>query len=111
MSDPTRNTSTASQIGDVFVGLSCIVFGLAILGGLTLLGQLQPKDPWHAAGVLAGAVLYSLVGELFILVGLQSLFGPQAWVERLLSRSLGGVVLAMVIVALMLVGLAVVILW
>jgi len=63
--------SLLDRVMDAFIGVWMIVFGLAILAGLALLGSFKPQDSWAAIGAAACCVLYALVGELFILEGLR----------------------------------------
>jgi hypothetical protein len=79
--------SIAARIFEVFVGLVLVVTGALIIYAFHVHG-------WHKQGDIGdiGFLLlveaYSIVGSLFILLGLRYALGRHRFVERWLSKSL-----------------------
>lgn len=100
-----------ARIGDAFVGTVLVITAVAMLVGLHLLGRFPPKDPWHAIGVALGATLYSIVAEMFLVLGLEKIFGPNARLTRLMRRSHLRLAITLVLTAIAIVVCVLVVVW
>ena len=91
MLDPsTEKPDLASRI---ITGPVLVFTGLVIYGGLYFLTRLSPHDVFHAIGVLVAAEAYAIVAGLFVLTGLQYTLGPNTWITKQISQSLGRLLL------------------
>jgi len=91
-------------INQFVVGPMLMVIGAAMFALLFYLSRMPATDIYGKVGIIIGVQAYSLVAILFLLVGLQYLIGPQAWIDRWASRALGGVVTVSVVGSLVVAG-------
>lgn len=96
---------------ECFAGFCMILIGGAGMAGLAMLARLKPTDVWHAVGVVIGASLYMCVAELFVIIGVQSIFGDRPWVQRLMKRSFMVLALWMLICSATIVVAVALIVW
>ena len=79
--------STTARIVEVFVGLVLVVTGALIIYAFHTQGWRKQADIWDV-GFFLLVEAYSIVGSLFILIGLRYAFGRHKFVERCISKSL-----------------------
>ena len=87
------------RIFQIFVGLLLFVTGAGIIYAFHAFGWQKGHDIWDG-GFFLIAEAYSLVGSLFILLGLRYAFGRQSSIERNISRSLRNFAVAVVLLSL-----------
>jgi hypothetical protein len=79
--------SMAARIFEIFVGLVLLITGALIIYAIRGFDWQQGHDIWDG-GFLLLAEAYSIIGSLFILLGLRYVLGRQSFIERRISRSL-----------------------
>jgi hypothetical protein len=79
--------SMTERIFQIFVGLVLFIAGAGIIYAFHVQDWHKGHDIWDG-GFLLIAEAYSIVGSLFILLGLRYAFGRQSFIERRISRSL-----------------------
>ena len=77
----------AERIFQIFVGLVLFVAGAGIIYAFHTQDWNKGHDVWDA-GFLLLAEAYSIIGSLFILLGLRHAFGRRSFIEQRISRSL-----------------------
>lgn len=79
--------SMAGRLFQIFVGLVLLVAGAGIIYAFRAHTWPKGHDIWDG-GFLLLAEAYSVIGSLFILLGLRYAIGPQSFVERRIAKSL-----------------------
>jgi hypothetical protein len=79
--------SFASRILEIFVGLVLVITGALIIYAFHAHGWRKQGDIWDI-GFLLLVEAYSIVGSLFILLGLRYAVGRHRLVEQWISKSL-----------------------
>ncbi len=79
--------NTTARIFEVFVGLVLVATGALIIYAFHAHGWRKQADIWDI-GFFLLVEAYSIVGSLFILLGLRYALGRQKFVERWISKSL-----------------------
>jgi hypothetical protein len=93
----------AARIFQIFVGLVLFVTGAGIIYAFHTLAWHTGHDIWDA-GFLLLAEAYSIIGSLFILLGLRYAVGQRSFVERWISRSLRHFAVVVVLLSLAIVA-------
>jgi hypothetical protein len=91
--------SMVERIFQIFVGLVLFVAGAGIIYAFHAFGWQKGHDIWDV-GFFLIAEAYSIVGSLFILLGLRYAFGRHSFIERSISRSLRHFAVAVVLLSL-----------
>jgi hypothetical protein len=91
--------SMTERIFQVFVGLVLFIAGAGIIYAFHTQDWHKGHDIWDG-GFLLIAEAYSIVGSLFILLGLRYAFGRQSFIERRISRSLRHFVVVVILLSL-----------
>ncbi len=91
--------SMVERIFQIFVGLVLFAAGASIIYAFHAHGWHIGHDIWDA-GFLLIAEAYSIVGSLFILLGLRYAFGRHSFIEQRISRSLRHFVVVCVLLSL-----------
>jgi hypothetical protein len=78
--------NVAKRLFQVFVGLVLLVTGAGIIYAFHAHGWTRGHDSWDG-GFLLLAEAYSIVGSLFILLGLRYAVGPQSCIGRRIASS------------------------
>ena len=79
--------SMTERIFQIFVGLVLLVAGAGIVYAFHAHDWHRGHDIWDG-GFLLIAEAYSIVGSLFVLLGLRYAFGRHSFIEQRISRSL-----------------------
>src|ERR1700743_120030 len=87
------------RIFQIFVGLILFIPGAGLIYAFPPHGWPQGHDIWDA-GFLLIAEAYSIVGSLFILLGLRYALGRPTFIEQTISRSLRHFVIAVILLSL-----------
>lgn len=87
------------RIFQIFVGCLLFVVGALIIYAFHAHGWPRGRDIWDG-GFLLIAEAYSIVGSLFILLGLRYAFGRRSFIEQWISRSLRHFVVVCVLLSL-----------
>lgn len=91
--------SITQRILHVVVGLVLVVAGAGIIYGFHTLPQSRGHDIWDA-GFLLLTEAYSIVGSLFILLGVRSALGESRFVERTIARSIRHFIAAVILLSM-----------
>jgi hypothetical protein len=91
--------SIVQRILHVAVGLVLFTAGVGIIYAFHSLRQWKAHDVWDG-GFLLITEAYSVVGSLFILLGLRYALGERKFIERAIGRSLRHFVVAVVLLSL-----------
>ena len=91
-------TTIAGRIFEVIVGFVLLVTGALIIYGIHAHGWRKQGDVWDV-GFLLVTEAYSIVGSLFILLGLRYTLGRPGFVERWISKSLRRFFVAVVLIS------------
>jgi hypothetical protein len=81
------------------VGLVLVVAGTGIIYAFHTLPQWWGHDIWDASFLLLSEA-YSIVGSLFILLGVRYALGESRFVERIIARSLRHFIAAVILLSL-----------
>src|SRR5580765_2057291 len=87
------------RIFQIFVGLVLFIAGAGIIYAFHTQDWHKGHDIWDG-GFLLIAEAYSIVGSLFILLGLRYAFGKRRFIERGISRSLHHFAVVVVLLSL-----------
>jgi hypothetical protein len=91
--------SMVERIFQIFVGLVLFIAGAGIIYAFHTHGWQKGHDVWDG-GFLLLTEAYSIVGSLFILLGLRYAFGRRSSIERWISRSLRHFAVVVVLLSL-----------
>ena len=91
--------SMAERIFQVFVGLVSVVAGSGIIYAFHTQDWHKGHDVWDIGFILL-AEAYSIIGSLFILLGLRYALGRRSFIEQRISRSLRHFVVVLVLLSL-----------
>jgi 4-amino-4-deoxy-L-arabinose transferase-like glycosyltransferase len=89
----------AERIFQIFVGLVLFVAGAGIIYAFHAQDWHKGHDIWDV-GFLLLAEAYSIIGSLFILLGLRYAFGRHSFIEQRISRSLRHFMVVVVLLSL-----------
>jgi hypothetical protein len=95
----TARMSMVKRIFQVFVGFVLFVAGAGIIYAFHTHEWHRGHDIWDG-GFLLLAEAYSIIGSLFILLGLRYAFGRQSFIEQRIVRSLRHFVVVVVLLSL-----------
>jgi hypothetical protein len=91
--------SKVERILQIFVGLVLFIAGVGIIYAFQSQDWHKGHDIWDI-GFLLIAEAYSIVGSLFILLGLRYAFGRHSFIEQRISRSLRQFAVVVVLLSL-----------
>ncbi len=91
--------SIIQRILNAAVGAVLMIAGLGIIYAFHTLPHWKAHDIWDA-GFLLITQAYSLVGSLFILLGLRYALGDSRFIQRTIARSLRHFVVVVVLLSL-----------
>jgi hypothetical protein len=91
--------SITERIFQVFVGLVLVVAGAGIIYAFHTQDWYKGHDVWDIGFILL-AEAYSIIGSLFILLGLRYTLGRHSFIEQKISRSLRHFVIVLVLLSL-----------
>ena len=91
--------STIQRILNAAVGVVLVIAGTGIIYAFHTLQQSKSHDIWDA-GFLLITEAYSIVGSLFILLGLRYALGDSMFIRRTIARSLRHFFVAVVLLSL-----------
>ena len=97
--DYIARMSMAERLLQVFVGLVLVVAGGGIIYAFHAHAWPRGHDIWDG-GFLLLAEAYSIVGSLFILLGLRYAVGPRSFIDRWIASSLRHFVGVVVVVSI-----------
>lgn len=95
--------SITERIFQVFVGLVLFVAGAGIIYAFHTQDWHKGHDIWDG-GFLLIAEAYSIIGSLFILLGLRYIFGQQSFIERRILRTLRHFAVVVILLSLAIVA-------
>jgi hypothetical protein len=87
------------RMAQIFVGLVLCITGAGIIDAFHAHGWQREYDVWDS-GFLLLVEAYSIVGSLFVLLGLRYALGQRNIIERWISRSLQHLALVVVLLSL-----------
>ena len=91
--------SIAERIWQVFVGAVLVITGGFILYAFHFLVR-RGHDSWlDIVGMGLVAEAYSIVGSLFILLGLRYAFGPRSFIQRAIAHTTRHFVVAVILLS------------
>ncbi len=79
--------SIVERIFQIFTGLVLLVAGAGIIYVFQTLDWRRGQDVWDV-GFLLLAEAYSIIGSLFVLLGLRYPLGPRGFIEARIAKSL-----------------------
>lgn len=91
------------RILNATVGIVLVIAGSGIIYAFHTLPHWKGHDVWDA-GFLLITEAYSIVGSLFILLGLRYAFGDSRFIQRTIARSLRHFIAAVVLLSLAILG-------
>jgi hypothetical protein len=91
--------SMVERIFQIFVGVVLFIAGAGIIYAFHTLDWHRGRDIWDG-GFLLLTEAYSIVGSLFILLGLRYAFGRQSFIEQWIARSLRHFAVVIVLLSL-----------
>jgi len=91
--------SRIERIFQIFVGLVLFIAGAGIIYASHAQNSHKGHDIWDV-GFLLITEAYSIVGSLFILLGLRYAFGRHNFIEQRISRSLRHFVVAVILLSM-----------
>ena len=96
---PLRIMSMFERIFQIFVGVVLFIAGAGIIYTFQTLDWHRGHDMWDG-GFLLIVEAYSIVGSLFVLLGLRYAFGKRSVIEQWIARSLRHFVVVVVLLSL-----------
>ncbi len=91
--------SIVERVFEIFVGLVLFIAGAGIIYAFHTLDWPRGHDIWDG-GFLLLIEAYSIIGSLFILLGLRYVFGRRNFIEQRIARSLRHFALVVVLLSL-----------
>ena len=88
------------RIGEIFAGLVLLTAGIGIIYAFQQTISQKGRGIWEW-GILLFVEAYSIIGVLFVLLGLRYLLGPRSFIEKVIAWSLRHLLLVAILIMVM----------